>query len=207
MRPRGFAVCGNDCGRSKAPPLRSPYAVKCPRNVPAIQAGQGQKVTAAHQQITAGKPIPAVAVPCPAHEQQHRRAGQQVGQRPGRRQSQLLRRGHRQAAQPQADTEGGNFQLRPVPPQSAVGQRVAALVQNRAPQPHPQYAAAVTGQQQCQPQQGEQRRTLAQHRAARTHSAAPVPGRTAGPCAVSQNASAGRWRCRFRPPCPESAPP
>ena len=61
------------------------------RNMPPVQPGQGQQAAAANQQIAAGKPVAAAAVPCPLHKGKHRRAGQKIRQRPGGGQQQLLR--------------------------------------------------------------------------------------------------------------------
>ena len=175
------------------------------RNMPPIQPGQGQQAAAAHQQIAAGKPIPAAAVPCPPHKGKRRRAGQKVGQRPGGGQQQLLRRRHKQPAQPQADAERRDLQFRPVMPQKPVHQRMAALMQERTAQPDPQDAAAVQRQQHRQTKQHRQRPAPAQPAGPTRHAAALPPGHTAAPCAEFQNAGGGPWRCPSAPPCPASA--
>ena len=113
-----------------------------------VQAGQGQQIAGAHQQIAAGEPVAAIGIGRGAHEGQHCRTGQQVDRRARCSQQKLLQVRHRQAAQPQAEAEGRDLDFWPALPQKAVSQRVAALMQHGAAQPYPQDAAAVKRQQQ-----------------------------------------------------------
>ena len=117
-------------------------------NMRTVQAGQGQQIAGAHQQIAAGEPVAAIGIGRGAHEGQHCRTGQQVDRRARCSQQKLLQVRHRQAAQPQAEAEGRDLDFRPALPQKAVSQRVAALMQHGAAQPYPQDAAAVKRQQQ-----------------------------------------------------------
>ena len=50
-------------------------------NMRTVQAGQGQQIAGAHQQIAAGEPVAAIGIGRGAHEGQHCRTGQQVDRR------------------------------------------------------------------------------------------------------------------------------
>ena len=51
-------------------------------NMRTVQAGQGQQIAGAHQQIAAGEPVAAIGIGRGAHEGQYCRTGQQVDRRP-----------------------------------------------------------------------------------------------------------------------------